>query len=88
MSFDVNWLAVLAAAVSAFMLGGIWYGPLFKQAWMRSRTAIRPGLATTSPIIKTFIVVYRGEYKKDRESRSRSAVFLAGGRSASVVPKP
>ena len=32
---DINWLAVLAAAVSAFLLGGIWYGPLFKHAWCR-----------------------------------------------------
>lgn len=32
---DINWLAVLAAAVSAFVLGGIWYGPLFKHAWCR-----------------------------------------------------
>jgi hypothetical protein len=35
MSFDINWLAVLAAAVSAFVLGGLWYGPLFKNAWCR-----------------------------------------------------
>ena len=32
---DINWLAVLVAAVSAFLLGGIWYGPLFKHAWCR-----------------------------------------------------
>lgn len=32
---DVDWLAVLVAAVSAFVLGGIWYGPLFKVAWCR-----------------------------------------------------
>ena len=32
---DINWLAVLVAAVSAFLLGGIWYGPLFKNAWCR-----------------------------------------------------
>jgi hypothetical protein len=32
---DLNWLAVLAAALSAFLLGGVWYGPLFKQAWCR-----------------------------------------------------
>jgi hypothetical protein len=31
----INWLAVLAAAVSAFLLGGVWYGPLFKNAWCR-----------------------------------------------------
>jgi hypothetical protein len=32
---DINYWAVLAAAVSAFVLGGIWYGPLFKNAWCR-----------------------------------------------------
>ena len=31
----LNWLAVLAAAVSAFVLGGLWYGPLFQNAWCR-----------------------------------------------------
>ena len=31
----INWLAVLLAAASAFALGGIWYGPLFKRAWCR-----------------------------------------------------
>ena len=32
---ELNWLAILAAAVSAFVLGELWYGPLFKQAWCR-----------------------------------------------------
>ncbi|BCT92436.1 membrane protein [Lysobacter helvus] len=31
----LNWLAIFAAAVSAFVLGGLWYGPLFKNAWCR-----------------------------------------------------
>jgi hypothetical protein len=31
----VNWLAVIAAGLSAFALGGLWYGPLFKHAWCR-----------------------------------------------------
>ncbi len=36
MTFEgINWLAVLAAAVSAFLLGGLWYGPLFNNAWCR-----------------------------------------------------
>jgi len=31
----VNYLAVLAAAVSAFVLGGLWYSPiLFAKQWM------------------------------------------------------
>lgn len=31
---SINWLAVLVATVSAFVVGGIWYGPLFGKAWM------------------------------------------------------
>jgi hypothetical protein len=30
---DVNWLAVFLAALSAFLLGGLWYGPLFGKKW-------------------------------------------------------
>lgn len=31
---EMNWIAVVVAAVSAFVLGGIWYGPLFGKKWM------------------------------------------------------
>ena len=31
-----NWIAVLVAGISAFVLGGIWYSPaLFGKAWMK-----------------------------------------------------
>src|SRR5258708_5146948 len=31
----INWLAILVAGVSAFVLGGVWYSPaLFGKAWM------------------------------------------------------
>ncbi len=29
----INWLSVIVAALSAFMVGGLWYGPLFGKAW-------------------------------------------------------
>lgn len=45
---DFNWLAVIAAAVSAFVLGGIWYGPLFKRAWCRE-AGIDPDSAPPHP---------------------------------------
>lgn len=33
----VNWLAVIAAALSMFIIGGIWYSPvLFDKAWQRA----------------------------------------------------
>ena len=32
----INWLAVLVAGISAFVLGGVWYSPsLFGKAWMK-----------------------------------------------------
>jgi hypothetical protein len=33
---EINWLAVLAAAISTFALGGLWYSPaMFFEAWQR-----------------------------------------------------
>ena len=33
---EINWLAVLAAAVSSFVLGGAWYSALFAKPWQRA----------------------------------------------------
>ena len=31
---SLNWLAIIVASISAFVLGGIWYSPLmFGNAW-------------------------------------------------------
>lgn len=30
----ISWAAVVVAAVSTFLLGGLWYGPLFGRTWM------------------------------------------------------
>lgn len=32
----IQWFAVLAAAVASFVIGGLWYGPLFGNTWMRA----------------------------------------------------
>lgn len=29
----LNWAAVVVSALSAFAIGGLWYGPLFGKAW-------------------------------------------------------
>lgn len=31
----INWLAIIVATVSTFVIGAIWYGPLFGKAWMK-----------------------------------------------------
>lgn len=33
---NLNWLAIIVAAISAFILGGLWYSPLmFAKRWMK-----------------------------------------------------
>jgi hypothetical protein len=41
---NINWLSVLISAVSAFFLGGIWYGPMFGKAWMEAFGFTEPEL--------------------------------------------
>jgi uncharacterized protein DUF1761 len=31
---NINWLAVIVAALAAFPIGMLWYGPLFQKTWM------------------------------------------------------
>lgn len=33
---NINWLSVVVAAASSFLVGGLWYGPLFGKAWMNA----------------------------------------------------
>jgi hypothetical protein len=51
---DINYLAVLVAAFSAFFIGWIWYGPLFGKMWMKlngfSKDEIHEG-ALPMPVI-------------------------------------
>lgn len=49
---EVNWLAVAAAAIAAFLLGGIWYSPvLCGRVWMRETGLTEPELAERSPAL-------------------------------------
>ncbi|WP_397592040.1 DUF1761 domain-containing protein [Sphingorhabdus sp.] len=34
MMANTNLLAILVAAATGFLIGGLWYGPLFGKAWM------------------------------------------------------
>lgn len=50
---NINWLSVLAAALSSFFLGGLWYGPLFGKVWMQAFNFSEEDLKKRS-IPKTF----------------------------------
>jgi hypothetical protein len=50
----INWLAVLAAAVSTFALGGLWYSPaLFGRVWMSVNNLTDADLAKSN-MVKIF----------------------------------
>ena len=46
----INWLAVVAAALVNFVIGGLWYSPaLFGKAWMRANGFSEADLKKGSP---------------------------------------
>jgi len=50
---DINWLAVLVAAIAYFLLGAIWYSFLFQKQWIKLQNInvndpeMKKGMATT-----------------------------------------
>ncbi len=45
----INHLAVLVAAISMFVLGGLWYGPLFGRQWMQANGFTEEDLKNANP---------------------------------------
>src|SRR3989344_345684 len=65
--FEVNYLAVLGATVASFILGYLWYGPVFGKAWMAmmgftpdsmKSMKLSPAKAMTMGFIVTLIAAY------------------------------
>lgn len=52
-SISLNHLAIITAAILAFITGGAWYGPLFGRAWMHE-TGITPESAAAGNQAKIF----------------------------------
>ena len=50
----VNLLAVLLAALSGFLVGGLWYGPLFAKPWMAENGFTREDLAKNFNPVKAY----------------------------------
>lgn len=50
---NINWLSVLVAAVSSFVIGGIWYGPIFGRSWMKEFGFTEEDLKKRS-VLRTF----------------------------------
>jgi hypothetical protein len=55
---NLNWLAVITAAVSAFVLGGLWYSPLlFSKRWMKE-TGITEESTKNANMMKIFSLAF------------------------------
>jgi hypothetical protein len=49
---DVNYLAVLLAALSSFVIGGLWYSPLlFQKPWIAASGQSKEHLSSGNPAI-------------------------------------
>jgi uncharacterized membrane protein len=57
----VSWAAVLAATVAYYLLGGLWFTPLFGRLWDRAvgvarvRGARAPALSYVAPLVGCFL---------------------------------
>jgi hypothetical protein len=55
---NLNWLAIIVAAVSVFVLGGLWYSPLmFAKRWMKE-TGITEESTKNTNMIKLFTFAF------------------------------
>jgi uncharacterized membrane protein len=55
---NLNWLAIIVAAISAFALGGLWYSPvLFVKIWMRE-TGITEESSKSGNMVKIFVLSF------------------------------
>lgn len=50
-----GWLAILIATAAAFVLGGLWYGPLFGAAWLK---ALGKGPDELQPAAAPFVISF------------------------------
>ncbi|RJF92890.1 DUF1761 domain-containing protein [Sphingomonas cavernae] len=49
--WDFNWIAIVLAALSGFLVGGIWYGPLFLKPWLVAEGKTMEDAKTHAPTV-------------------------------------
>jgi len=51
MGTEIQWLPVIVAGLSGFLVGGIWYGPLFLKPWLRAEGKSKEEMGARHPAI-------------------------------------
>ena len=67
----VNWLAVIAAALSSFVLGGLWYSALFAKPWMKAAGLTEEQVRSGNPV-----VIFGGSFVLALIASATFAMFL------------
>jgi hypothetical protein len=70
----LNWLAVVVAALSPFVLGYLWYGPLFGGSWMALT-----GISKSSPGQNNMGLVFGITFVLNLIISTSLAMFIGGG---------
>jgi Protein of unknown function (DUF1761) len=74
---NVNWLGALVAALSIFLIGGVWYSPLlFARQWLAAS-----GLSEEDMKRGSQVRIFGGSFVLALISAVNLAFFLAGGPS-------
>lgn len=68
---EINWLAVFAAAVSSFVLGGVWYSALFAKQWQTAA-----GLSDAAIKNGNMALIFGGSFVLALIASASFAVFL------------
>jgi hypothetical protein len=67
----MNWLAVVGAALSSFLLGGLWYSALFAKPWMKAA-----GLTPEQVGAGNKVVIFGGSFVLALVAAATFAIFL------------
>jgi len=70
---EINWIAVVAAALSSFLLGGVWYSALFAKAWQSAA-----GLSDAQIKSGNMGLIFGGSFVLALIASASFAVFLGG----------
>lgn len=76
---EINWLAVVAAALSSFFLGGVWYSALFAKAWQKAA-----GLSDEQIKNGNMALIFGGSFVLALIASASFAVFLGAGLDATT----
>jgi len=76
---EINWIAVIAAAASSFLLGGIWYSALFAKAWQKAAGLSDAQLKAGNPAL-----IFGGSFVLALIASASFAMFLGNEMDAAA----